>query len=357
MRERYAAGDYLARAVAGVRSVPRKGGQPQRTAVALRCPNCQHSPDSYVVSLSDEDSTHDRCTSCGFRGDPLPGSGYTVAQLAAFDEHDLARLLSEVPATEVHDASATRPATEGHEGLAGGSATEGHDRSAEALAAEGHRFSEDNLLGKGNLAGAQLEDWGRSRLAADAFSRSIGAGVALGLTFKCPVPGHPGHAAFFEDKRTGLWKLHCFCGSPETHRYLTIAEVRASIGYGKLTLFDRRNQDARSGQAPVWYRRVWHEAGLLEPVAVALPEVELSSVQAKVRDGFALLVGLRWCTTPGGRVMFERTFAAAWCGDMSPGQARHAIGALIERGVIVVAGELDVGKRSRAKLYLPRPVS
>jgi hypothetical protein len=72
-------------------------------------------------------------------------------------------------------------------------------------------------------------------------------------------------------------------------------------------------------QAAIWYLRAWYECQLITPVEVPLHEPERESPDMRAaREGFALLVGLRWLVYPGQSVAFSRRFAAAWCGGRDP---------------------------------------
>jgi hypothetical protein len=206
--------------------------------------------------------------------------------------------------------------------------------------------------------------WGQRREPVEAFStRYLGARVPLGRNFPCPLPDHTRHASFYRDPQAGIWKLRCWCAEDA---FLTIAEVRASIAYGYPKALtgprksDRRSSDpeATSGniEAAVWYLRAWHDAGLIAPLELRLPAApnNNNAVVASVRDGFSLLVGLRWLCYPDQPVAYTRTFASAWCdGSITPMQAYHAISALADNGVI---READSGYRAgpwTGKLWLP----
>jgi hypothetical protein len=135
----------------------------------------------------------------------------------------------------------------------------------------------ESRLGR-NISAEDLSAWGRLRQPVEAFARYLGASVPLGRNFPCPLPNHSRHASFYEDPKTGVWKLRCWCSDDPL--FLTVAEVRASIAYGhvKLLTSQRKSRrrpddsDTASGntEAAVWYLRAWHDAGLIAPLPIDL---------------------------------------------------------------------------------------
>lgn len=192
-----------------------------------------------------------------------------------------------------------------------------------------------------------LDRLATQRHAAEVAAEVLGAGgVPLGRNFPCPIPGHSREASLYLDPRTGVWKMRCWCSA----RFLTLAEARAAKAYGDI-------QRISNIEASVWYRRLWADGALISPQSILLVAVadQSPSVRA-VRDGFALLVGLRWLSNPGQPVTFSRSFAAAWCdGELSLMQAYGAICVLDEAGVIEWA-DADAWMRRTPKLWLPAPI-
>jgi hypothetical protein len=181
---------------------------------------------------------------------------------------------------------------------------------------------------------------------ADVVGLTINAvwGIAapLGRNFSCPLPGHTGDASMYQDPQSGTWKLRCWCHD----EWWTLAEARASLAYGKA-------HRLKNAESAVWYRRLWHEAALIQTMPVVLPSLpeEASAATRRVVAGFELLVGLRWLTHHGQPVPYTRAFAAAWSG-VSEGTAGKAITAILESGCIRQVSECQVGAR-RFRLFLP----
>ena len=120
-----------------------------------------------------------------------------------------------------------------------------------------------------------------------------------------------------------------------------------SIGYGR-DVFQPTNIEIM-----VWNRRLAYECGAFAPLQIPLPDLpdDASPEAQRARDGFALLVGLRWADYRQRPVSFAVRFVAAWCG-LTFRQARAAINELTAHGVIRQAG-----KSGRTPLYEPgRPI-
>jgi hypothetical protein len=171
----------------------------------------------------------------------------------------------------------------------------------------------------------------------------------LGVAFRCVLPGHQERhpsASLHRDPETGVWLYRDWhCRGPE---WLTLAEVRGALGYGRVNKLPSTEQ-AR------WYLRIASDAGLIKPVPVDLPELPSGAgdATAAAREGFALLLGLRWHAEPGEPAPFGREFAAAWCPDLvSEWHARKAIEELLRLGTIEKVDEHRKGLRSY-NLYLP----
>lgn len=163
--------------------------------------------------------------------------------------------------------------------------------------------------------------------------------------FACPIPGHDDRARM--DSEGDEWWLGC-C----RNRRRSLGDVRASIGYGR----DSGQTDPRYNiELATWWRRLAWELDGFAPVDVQLPELppQAPVTVSRLREGFGLLVGLRWADYEPRPVAFSVRFAAAWCGDLTgPGlthrQSAEGIRVLREHGVI-----LGSGRSGRTPLYLP----
>jgi hypothetical protein len=199
-------------------------------------------------------------------------------------------------------------------------------------------------------------DWinglGRDEAAVSSALPALGIDAPLGQRFPCILPGHDQskpEASIFRDPLTGLWKYrdwhHVHYGTPE---WLRLADVRAALAYGVVRW--------RNGpEAARWYRRLWHEAGLVDPVPVELPALppDASRALRKVAEGFALHVGLRRLREPDDEpVAFAHRFAAAWCGCTTR-EVGRAIPELRRLGVVRQVDEISTGGLRPMPLYLP----
>lgn len=157
--------------------------------------------------------------------------------------------------------------------------------------------------------------------------------------FPCPLPGHEGRAFIDyapQDPRDEPRLLCC------RNRWRSLGEVRAAQGYGADAL--RTNIEVAT-----WTRLLAWEAVCFEPAPVYVPELpgEAPAATRRVREAFALLLGLRWADYERRPVAYSIRFAAAWAG-VSFRQAREGIAELLELGVIREAGRVG-----RVRLYLP----
>lgn len=159
-------------------------------------------------------------------------------------------------------------------------------------------------------------------------------------SFVCPLPGHErtGRLGTPPDDPDGDVRLLC-CGG----RWRSLGEVRAAEAYGIDGL--RSNIEAA-----VWLRRLAHEVGGFDLAPVYIPQLPPDAPLAArlARDGFALLIGLRWADLAPRPVAFSVRFCAAWCGLPSFRAAHEAISYLIESGVVREAGTVG-----RARLFMP----
>ena len=158
-------------------------------------------------------------------------------------------------------------------------------------------------------------------------------------SFRCPVPGHNGTARLVEPD--GQLRVGCCTG-----RWRSLAEVFAAEHY-------RRDVFLSQIQLATWARRLAFEAGTFHPLTIDVPDPpDLSGSAAKVRQGFTLLVGLRWADGERRPVAFSPTFASAWC-KTSRATAHRATRQLLQRGVIQAAGHHKPEHGRETTLYLP----
>jgi hypothetical protein len=139
------------------------------------------------------------------------------------------------------------------------------------------------------------------------------------------------------DPLTGHYKYrdrhHYEYGTP---KWLRLCDVRAARATGQVRWL-------RDPEATVWYRRLWFDAGMIEPKPVALPGLPSDATQAliAVAAGFRLLVGLRRLTHPEP-TPFTNRFVGPWCG-VSVGAGARARNDLVRLGVIHCVGARPTG--------------
>ena len=155
-------------------------------------------------------------------------------------------------------------------------------------------------------------------------------------SFPCPIPGHHGRARLIDYE--GDLRLGCCTG-----RWRSLGEARAAEAYGR-DVYRPSNIEIAT-----WTRRLAHEAGAFRPLHVLVPELAAEAPPAVhvAREGFALLVGLRWQDGPHRPVAYAVRFSAAWCG-ISHWHAQTGLASLIRLNVIREAGRVR-----RVRLYLP----
>lgn len=218
----------------------------------------------------------------------------------------------------------------------------GTSRSSAATAA--HSVADQGPLDPGPLGPLDPDRGERPRIdlsgARAALEQRWGADPETG-SFACPLPGHSGTALLGvpPDDPDGDLRLLCSCRG----RWRSLGEVRAALAYGE----DRLRSNI---EAAVWLRRLVYEVGCFEPVDVRLPRLpdDAPAWAVAARDGFLLLVGLRWADFEPRPVAFAVRFCAAWCGLASFRAARDAIAYLVEHGVIREAETVN-----RTRLFLP----
>jgi len=156
-------------------------------------------------------------------------------------------------------------------------------------------------------------------------------------TLSCPIPGHTGTGRLIDQE--GDLRLGCSCEG----RWRSLGEVRAAEAYG-FDVYRRTNISIA-----IWTRRLAYEIGAFDPLDVFVPLLpESASDPARhVRNGFALLVGLRWADSERRPVPYSVNFVTAWCA-LPRRAARESIDALKVHKVIREAGRVR-----RTPLYLP----
>jgi hypothetical protein len=311
-------------------------GSWQGHKAAWLCPLCSHPGQTLIVVLDGTDAP--RCFNCDCSADALRQAlgDYPVAKPSRGGGPSVA--LRVVPGSDGAVADIGRTTT---------------------------RRGRDVLPMSHVLPMSELKTWGKLRPAVEAFSaRCLGASVPLGQSFPCRLPNHSGRASFYADPLTGTWKYGCWCRGQVQH--LTVAEVCLSLACGRVTMLTSGAKSERNGdhtqppagntQAATWYLRAWYEAGLIEPLDIELPAAPPGSceVVATVRDGFRLLVGLRWLRYPGQPVAYGRNFIPAWCGaDLHPMAAYRALAELEAAGVVKWARHYPVPGKRPGSLWLP----
>lgn len=176
----------------------------------------------------------------------------------------------------------------------------------------------------------------------------LGIDRRLGSAFRCILPGHTDRrasASIYPHPHTGVY-LYRDWHAREGFSWLPLSWVRAAKGYGRV----RRLKPPESSR---WYLRLFHEAGVLEPILVDLPRLPANTRDSvvKVAEGFRLLLGLRWLREPATSAPFTRSFAAAWCqlGERAAGEAITDLRAL---GIIQKVDEYREGRKTMS-LFMP----
>lgn len=172
--------------------------------------------------------------------------------------------------------------------------------------------------------GEAVQSWLEARWHADQFG-----------CFPCPLPAHEGTARllFYE----GDLRLGC-CGG----RWRSVGEVFAAEAYGRDALLSNI-------EIAIWTRRLAYEAGTFRPLGIAIPDLPDDAPDAtrRAREGFVLLIGLRWRDGEHRPAPFSVRFCAAWC-SLSHAQAHGAITDLVRLGVMV-----EADRQGQLPLYLP----
>jgi hypothetical protein len=210
------------------------------------------------------------------------------------------------------------------------------DRSGDRLSRTSREQSGGPLVLAGDRPASRVR-WGEDALASLALSWGAGADGS----FQCPLPGHEGRATIGvpdDGRNAGEPRLRCCRG-----RWRSLGETRAAIAYGE----DRKRSNI---EIATWTRRLAAEHRAFSPVDVSLPPLTAGSVPPsaqRARDGFALLVGLRWADGEPRPVAWSVRFSCAWCG-FAIETARKTTEILIAERVIV-----EAERRGALRLFLP----
>ena len=186
--------------------------------------------------------------------------------------------------------------------------------------------------------------------AVEAALPVLGINAPLGSPFRSVLPGPADHnpsASLFR-MRDGIWRYSDW-RCPGGRKWFTLAEVRAAQVAGRIL------PPLDSPSMAMWYRRLFHEAGVRSLAHVEVPSLPpgASENAYRVRRGFELLLGIREASEPGAGTPFTRRFAAVWCG-LSERRARAGIAELERHRVIAKVGETRVpGQPRPVHLYRP----
>lgn len=159
----------------------------------------------------------------------------------------------------------------------------------------------------------------------------------------CPLPGHGGFAELVDHAGELAVECDCLGRTAEWERSgwrpgftYGLADAYFSVRSGiVLGRGDKRSK----GQRFVWRLLLAYEVGLIEPVAVVLPELpsEADPVHDQARTFFALLAGLRLRVGSELEMPFPDRLVAAYLG-IERDAARASINALRADEVIAVTG-------------------
>jgi hypothetical protein len=160
--------------------------------------------------------------------------------------------------------------------------------------------------------------------------------------FPCPLPGHGGTAFLvYPDDDDGEVRLACCEG-----HWRSLGEVRMAEA------LERDTWHPSNIRIAIWTRLLAYETGTFEPLNVLVPALPpgASKDAHTAREGFRLLIGLRWADGEHRAVAYSVRFVAGWC-SIGKWQAHEGVRALLKYGVIHEAGR--AGSYGRVPLYLP----
>jgi hypothetical protein len=192
--------------------------------------------------------------------------------------------------------------------------------------------SRDVVAGDGSHL-ARLD--GAVRAAMDSMGVHVELGSKASRKFHCILPGHGPDRHPSANLLRGhdrIWRYRDWHARPDQPERLTLAEVRASRGLGRVIRLKAPSQ-AR------FYKLLFYEAGLLsidvEPLW--LPR-DASANARRVAQGFAVQLAIRsQLEGDHGPAPFTRKYAAAWC-CMTVDQARAGTEELRDAEVLISAG-------------------
>jgi hypothetical protein len=184
----------------------------------------------------------------------------------------------------------------------------------------------------------------------EEFVRAVAKRVGiphLGATFRCVLPGHEERhpsANLWCDER-GIW-IYRDHHRRDGRSAFALVEVYAARMAGRVV-------QPHPPSLARWKVRLLADLGAVRLDPVELPRLPASSTLSaqRLRNGFALLLAVRWWREPGTPAPYTASFAGPWCG-MPDGTVNWAKGDLIREGIIVKVGETNDGSRTTS-LYLP----
>lgn len=165
--------------------------------------------------------------------------------------------------------------------------------------------------------------------------------ASLGHNFHCVLHDDVHASAELYRLHDGTIAYHCWAGCRGGSGFLPLAVVHAL----------QAGRQGRIGRVELalWQQSLLERAGLIEPVALEVPDVPLHL--REVWRGFVRLLAIRWMTTPGSPTPFARKFAAPWCG-LTEHEIRVGFAELRELGFVRSAGRDPRG----LSLWLPEGV-
>ena len=200
------------------------------------------------------------------------------------------------------------------------------------------------------LQGDALRAWDADENFARAAAALLGIpDVPIGKAFRCILPGHTDEhpsASLYRDRSGAV--VYRDWHRADGEEWYTLAEVRASLAYGKAVKLS-------GPELATWHLRLLVETGFVEPAQVQAKELpdDAPAAARSVYEGFLLLLGCKWLHTPDEPTTFSWRFAAAWCGDMSKSTAERGMTWLLQHGYIRKVGEVTAGYGRKMALFLP----
>jgi len=178
---------------------------------------------------------------------------------------------------------------------------------------------------------ADLGSWDADTEFVTAAMLRLGLSARIGQRFPNILPGSSGEALIWCDDRGYHVYVDVDRSGPRSSYCL--AEVFAAIHSGVL-------RACKGPEIARWKLRLLAETGAVEFAQVSLPSLppHAPASDVKLRAAVELLFRTRWITEYRQPIPLTRGFLAAWT-PMPESTVAHAKGRLIDRGVIVRAGE------------------